>query len=110
MLSDPEYNAAQSIANRALPGQTGLVVALEKTRYAGSPTALTTGILPGWGIDRAMRLGADAVMMLILYHPDAGELTECLERLTVDVIDECQRADQAQFLEPVSYNIDQEID
>ena len=109
VLLDPEYSAAQMIYNRALPGKTGMVVALEETGYGGSTRARTSRILPQWSTSKAKRMGADAVKLMIYYHPDAGELTDNLERLTTEVIDGCRQADIALFLEPVTYSIDPEV-
>ncbi len=106
VLTDPVYGAAQGIASGALPGNIGLLVALEETGYTGESTARTTEIIPNWGISKIKRMGADAVKLLLYYHPDAGELTEQQEQLTRKVIAECENEDIAFFLEPVSYSID----
>ena len=45
-LRDPAYNAARAVGNRALPGQTGLPVAVEETGYIGQATA-RANTLPG---------------------------------------------------------------
>src|SRR5436190_7849948 len=39
VLLDPEVSAAQAIAERALPHDVGLVVAVESTGYTGDATA-----------------------------------------------------------------------
>lgn len=109
VLLDPEFGAAQMIARRALPGNIGLVVALEETGYGGSGSARTSRILPGWSVNKVKRMGADAVKLLIYYHPNAGEVTESLENLTINVVDQCRQADIALFLEPVTYSIDPQI-
>lgn len=110
VLLDPEYSAAQSIANGALPGRTGLLVAVEETGYSGSATARKSRLLPGWSVPKIKRMGADAVKLLIYYHPDAGELTEHQEMLTQEVIQDCRRYDIAFYLEVVSYSIDPKLD
>lgn len=110
VLLDPEYSAAQSIASGVLPGGTGLLVAIEETGYSGSATARKSSLLSGWSVDKIKRMGADAVKLLIYYHPDAGELTDYQEGLTRDIIQDCRRYDIAFYLEPVSYSIDPELD
>jgi tagatose 1,6-diphosphate aldolase len=110
VLTDPVYGAAQAIASGALPGKVGLLVALEETGYTGEPTARVTEMIPDWNIGKIKRMGADAVKLLLYYHPDAGEITEQQERLTSEVIAECTRMDIAFFLEPVSYSIDPQND
>jgi len=106
VLTDPVYGAAQAIASGALPGNVGLLVALEETGYTGESTARVTEMIPDWNVGKIKRMGADAVKLLLYYHPDAGKLTEQQERLTSEVIADCERADIAFFLEPVSYSID----
>jgi tagatose 1,6-diphosphate aldolase len=110
VLLDPVYSAAQSIANGSLPGKVGLLVAVEETGYSGSAEARLTTLLPDWSVEKIKRMGADAVKLLIYYHPAAGKLTEQQEQLTSKVIQECRRLDIAFFLEAVSYSIDPETD
>jgi len=110
VLLDPEYSAAQSIASGILPGRTGLLVAVEQTGYSGSATARKSRLLPGWSVAKIKRMGADAVKLLIYYHPDAGEVTDHQEMLTREVIQDCRRYDIAFFLEVVSYSIVPNLD
>lgn len=105
VLLDPLYGAAQTIVDGALPGQTGLLVALEKTGYSGPSTRRVTQILPDWSVRKIKRLGADAVKFLLYYHPDSGEIAERQEQLTSQVIAACQEDDIPLFLEVVSYSI-----
>ncbi len=74
VLLDPEVSAAQAIAGRAIPGGVGLVVALESTGYTGDSTARHAQIIPGWSVEKARRMGASAVKLLVYYHP---EFTHC---------------------------------
>jgi tagatose 1,6-diphosphate aldolase len=55
-------------------------------------------------------MGADAVKLLIYYHPDAGEVTDHQEILTRKVIQDCRRYDIALYLEVVSYSIDPKLE
>ncbi len=110
VLLDPIYGAPQAIAAGdgagALPGQVGLLVALEETGYTGEATARRTRLLPGWGIAQIKRMGASAVKLLVYYHPDAEEVAAVQESLIGHVVDECRRYDIPLFLEAVSYSID----
>jgi tagatose 1,6-diphosphate aldolase len=110
VLTDPLYGAAQGIASGALPGNVGLLVALEETGYTGESTARVTEMIPGWTVSKIKKMGADAVKLLLYYHPDAGELTNRQEHLVKQIIDECKQEDIAFYLEPVSYSIDPQID
>jgi tagatose 1,6-diphosphate aldolase len=110
VLLDPVYGAAQLIANQTLPAGAGLMVALEETGYEGNPNARISSILTGWSVAQAKRMGADAVKLLVYYHPQAGAITEKIEDLVRRIIQECRLADLALFLEPVSYSIDAHAD
>ncbi len=73
VLIDPELGGAQCIAEGALPGNVGLIMALEATGYTGDPTQRESRILEGWSIEKAQRMGASGVKLLVYYHPDAPQ-------------------------------------
>jgi tagatose 1,6-diphosphate aldolase len=110
ILLDPLYGAPQAIANDLLPAQTGLLVAVEETGYSGKPSARISSILPDWGVEKIKRMGADAVKLLIYYHPDAGQVTEGQECLVKEIVQACRLHDIALFLEVVSYSINPSIE
>jgi tagatose-1,6-bisphosphate aldolase len=110
VLLDPVYGAAQLIANQVLPTGSGLMVALEESGYEGNPNSRSSSILAGWSVSKAKRMGADAIKLLVYYHPDAGEMSETLEYLIRKVVQECRQADITLFLEPVSYSIDPKME
>ena len=70
VLLDPEVSAAQAIAAGKLPGNKGLVVAVESTGYAGDAAARRAQIIPGWSVEKAKRMGASMIKLLVYYHPD----------------------------------------
>ncbi len=105
VLLDPEFGAAQCVAAGALPGQTGLLVALEATGYTGDPQARHSRILPGWSVAKAKRMGASAVKLLVYYHPDAPTAGE-IEALVRQTAADCAAEDLAFFIEPLSYSPD----
>jgi len=102
VLLDPEVGGAQCIAAGVLPGKIGLVVALEATGYTGNLRARRSDILPGWSVMKAKRMGANAVKLLIYYHPDAPTAPD-VEALVRYVATTCAEADLPFFLEPLSY-------
>jgi tagatose 1,6-diphosphate aldolase len=110
VLLDPLYGASQSIARDVLPAKTGLLVAVEKTGYSGKSTARISSLLPDWGVAQIKKMGADAVKLLIYYHPDGGELTKKQENLTSQIARQCLEHDIAFFLEAVSFSIDPKHD
>ncbi len=104
VLLDPEVSAAQSISESRLAGNTGLVVALESTGYTGKPTARQSQIIPGWSIEKAKRMGASAVKLLVYYHPKAHLAAE-IEDFVSHVAEECLKFDLPLMLEPLSYSL-----
>lgn len=105
ILLDPQFGAAQAVAVGALAPGCGLLVAVEKTGYTGDPTARESQILPGWGVEKIVRMGADGVKLLIYYHPQAPNAAE-QEALVARVGEECRRFDIPFFLEPLSFALD----
>jgi tagatose-1,6-bisphosphate aldolase len=106
VLLDPEFSAAQAVSARAIPGNVGLVVAIESTGYGGAPTARQSQVLPGWNIEKAKRMGADAVKLLVYYHPDSST-ADGIEAFVKQVADDCRKYDLAIMLEPLSYSLEE---
>ena len=105
ILLDPEFSAAQAVAAGALPGQVGLVVAVESTGYGGSPTARQSQVLPEWSVEKAKRMGASMIKLLVYYHPNSPTAHE-IENFVRQVADECAQFDLGLMLEPLSYSLD----
>jgi tagatose 1,6-diphosphate aldolase len=106
VLLDPEVSAGQAVAQRVLPKGVGLVVALESTGYTGDATARHAQIIPGWSVEKAKRMGASAVKLLVYYHPDSSTAKE-IEDFTSQVAENCLKYDLALMLEPLSYSLDE---
>jgi tagatose-1,6-bisphosphate aldolase len=104
VLLDPEVSAAQAVAAGVIPNHTGLVVAVEATGYGGAATARQSQILPGWSVEKAKRMGASMVKLLVYYHPDSPLASE-IEAFVRQVADECTRLDLGLMLEPLSYSL-----
>jgi tagatose 1,6-diphosphate aldolase len=109
VLLDPEYGAAQAVSVGALPGRVGLVVAVEKTGYAGKPEARQSMILPGWSVEKISRMGAAAVKLLLYYRPDAANASR-QEALVREVGEACLEYDIPFFLEPLSFSLDPAVE
>ena len=106
VLLDPEVSAAQAIAARSIPNNVGLVVAVESTGYTGDATARQAQIIPGWSVEKAKRMGASAIKLLVYYHPDSPTAPE-IESFTKNIADECAKHDLVLMLEPLSYSLDE---
>jgi len=100
VLLDPETAAGQCVADGSMPGRTGLIVALD-TGSTGDPLNRSTSLVEHWSVEKAVRLGASAVKMLLYYHPEAPEADE-RETLVQRVAQDCARFDIPLFLEPLS--------
>jgi tagatose 1,6-diphosphate aldolase len=107
VLLDPEFSAAQAIASQAIPKQIGLVVAVESTGYTSDPYARLAQILPDWSVEKAKRMGADAIKLLVYYHPDSSTAGD-IEAFVKQVANDCRKYDIAFMLEPLSYPLDPE--
>ena len=105
VLLDPELGAAQAIASGALPGDRGLIVALERTGYGGPSHARESRQLEGWGPGKVKRMGASAAKLLVYYHP-ASKTAREIEDLVVRVAEACAREDLLLMLEPLVYDPD----
>ena len=106
VLLDPEVSAAQAIARRAIPNSVGLVVAVESTGYTGDATARHAQIILGWSVEKAKRMGASAIKLLVYYHPDSSTAGE-IEDFTSKIAEECGKYDLVLMLEPLSYSLEE---
>jgi len=105
VLLDPQYGAAQCIASGALPGNVGLVVSVEASGYSGDAAARVSRMLSGFSVEKARRMGANAIKLLVYYHPEAATAGE-IESFVAQVAGDCARADMPLFLEQLSYSLD----
>ena len=105
VLLDPEVSVAQAVAAHDIPKNAGLVVAVESTGYTGDVTARRAQIIPGWSVEKAKRMGASAIKLLVYYHPDSPTAKE-IEDFTLKVAGDCLKHDLILMLEPLSYSLD----
>ena len=104
ILLDPEFGLGESLASGAL-GRTGLIVSLEETGYGGASQDRLSKLVPGWTTEKAVRVGADAVKLLVYYHPRAASAS-VQEDLVQRTADECQKLEIPLFLEPLSFPLE----
>jgi tagatose 1,6-diphosphate aldolase len=105
LLLDPVYGAPQAVTAGVLPREVGLTVALEASGYTGDPAARDSQVLPEWSVAKAKRMGADAVKLLVYYHPRSST-AGAIRDLVGEVADACAYYDIAFFLETLSYSLD----
>jgi tagatose 1,6-diphosphate aldolase len=110
VLTDPIYGYAGAVAD--LPGSVGLLLAYEDTGYdRGGPDGKErrTRLIEGWSVEKARRAGANAIKVLLYYHPDASEETNRHQQeLVRRVGDECVRHQVPFLLETVAYALEEE--
>jgi tagatose 1,6-diphosphate aldolase len=109
LVLDPIYSAGQAIVREHLPGQIGLLCAIEEQGYLGDAYERRTPMLVGWGVEKAKRLGANGIKLLLFYHPDAGAASQAQERLVASIAADCRRYEIPLFLEPITYSIDPDV-
>src|SRR5437016_6807052 len=106
-LLDPEFGVAPAINRFALPGRTGLLVALEQSGYEKKGNWRLTTLLEGWTVEKVKRLGASAAKLLLFFNPDAPrEIVDHQLKVVKTIADECRRLDLAFVCEPMSYAVD----
>ena len=107
-LLDPEYGVGPAINRFALPGRTGLLVALETSGYEKKGNWRLTTLLEGWNVEKIKKLGASAAKLLVFFNPDAPrEVVDHQVKVVRSVADECLRLDLAFVCEPMSYPVDE---
>ncbi len=106
VLLDPVYGLEAALA---MPGSCGLLMAVEKTGYAGSAQERRVDFIPGWDVALIRRMGASAVKLLVYYHPDAGAVTDDVDAVVARIAAECRTHDIPLFVEPLSYSRDEAV-
>jgi tagatose-1,6-bisphosphate aldolase len=102
VLLDPEIGVPRCLAKSALPPHVGLLVALD-TGSTGDPAALRTGLVPNWGAEQTLRVGAAGAKLLVYYHPDAPDAPQ-VEALVRTIAQACAGAELPFYLEPLAYD------
>lgn len=106
VLLNAEYGATGVVRGGVLPGATGLVVTLDRSGYTGHTTARVVELVPEWDADRAKRIEASGVKLLVYYHPDSATARQT-EELATQGGRSCLEAQTPLFLEVLTYSPDQ---
>jgi tagatose 1,6-diphosphate aldolase len=105
VLTDPVYGYPYSIHD--LPRGPGLLLTYEETHYDTIAGNRYTKLIEGWSVFKALSAGADAVKVLLYYHPDGDERARRHQQdLVRRVGQECAEHDIAFVLELVAYALD----
>lgn len=97
ILIDPALATSRQAAGLP-PLAPGLIVGIEDGDYEAAATS--PRLLPGWTVERAARLGADAVKISFTFDPDAD--TAPAERFVAETARQCGLADLPLFCEPLA--------
>ncbi|MBE2185111.1 MAG: tagatose 1,6-diphosphate aldolase [Anaerolineae bacterium] len=103
ILLDPIYGIAPGLQAGWLPGHVGLLCPLEVTDYSLHPGQRGFQPIPDWSVGKIKRLGANAVKLLLFYHPQA-ENAATQQAIAAAVVKDCARYDIPLFLEPIVYS------
>ena len=66
ILTDPTYGLGAAMR---MNGQSGLLLALEKSGYSGDSSYRKTELIPGWTAEKIRKVGANAVKFMVYYNP-----------------------------------------
>jgi len=109
VLTDPIYGYPYSY--QSMPPGIGLLLAHEETGYERSGSTgkeRKTTLIEGWSVEKAEHAGADAVKLLLYYHPDASEEVRRYQQDLVQRLGEsCEQASMPFLLELVAYAIEE---
>lgn len=104
ILLDPEVGAFQTIAEQSIHKSSGLIIALEESGYSGDHQARESKLLSDWSIQKSKLIGADAVKLLVYYHPQSPK-ARMIEDLVENVAEQCNHWDILFMVEPLTYSI-----
>jgi tagatose 1,6-diphosphate aldolase len=109
ILLDPEIGGPKCIASNVLNRKKGLIISLEKSGYSGKSSLRRNELLHGWDLEKTIRMGADAVKLLVYYNPTAKNTSET-EQLISKVSESCDKYEIPFFLETLTYSLNPQFD
>ncbi len=103
ILLDPEYGL-EAVKVRAK--NAGVLLAYESSGYDNTRPGRIPDLLEDWTVAKLIKAGADAIKVLIYYHPDEKREVNQIKHTFVERIGaECARHDVPFFLEFVGYPV-----
>jgi tagatose-1,6-bisphosphate aldolase len=106
LLLDPVWSHAQAIATGTLPRSVGVIEALDMLRYTpDSPPGWDPDTVPrpGWTPEKAARIGADGVKLVVIYRAERGELAARQRKLVAELVAACRAVSLPLVVEPIWY-------
>lgn len=104
ILLDPEYGLD---AVKVKDPNAGVLLAYESSGYDNTKPGRIPDLLDDWTVGKLVKAGADAIKVLIYYHPDDKKEVNQVKHSFVERIGtECAYHDVPYFLEFVGYPVD----
>ncbi len=104
ILLDPEYGLN---AVKVRDSQAGVLLAYESSGYDNTRPGRLPDLLEDWTVSKLIKAGADAIKVLLYYHPDDKKEVNQIKHTFVERIGaECAYHDVPYFLEFVGYPVD----
>jgi tagatose 1,6-diphosphate aldolase len=105
VLIDVEFGYPNCL--REIPGNVGLLLAYERPGFDPSGAGgreRRSALIEGWSVEKARRAGANAIKLLLFYHPHACASTNDHQKaLARQVGEECARHELPFLLELLGY-------
>ena len=103
LLTDPIYGYGSTID--VIPRDTGVMLSIEITGYNTVNTfERHSRLIEGFSVEKAAKLGADAIKLLIWYHKEASRATiEHQNNIIKRVAEQCNKFEVPLILEIVNY-------
>ncbi len=102
VLIDPVYGLGTAVLGGSLPGNVGMLLAVEDGDYASVDKEAR--LFEGWSVAKAKQVGANAIKCFFYYHPDDERVARHQEGFVRDLVEDCARHDLPLFAEPLSYD------
>ena len=98
ILVDPGFVEGTCFTRSGDLSQTGLILGIEDGDYADVLTS--SRLLPGRSVEKAARLGVDAVKISMFFDP--GDDTSAARAFVTEVVDQCRQQQVPLFAEPLA--------
>ncbi|MFK7803340.1 MAG: tagatose 1,6-diphosphate aldolase [Anaerolineae bacterium] len=103
VLIDPVYGLGPAVLNGAVPGNVGMLLAVEDGDYAS--VTKEARLFDGWSVAQAKRAGANGIKCFFYFHPDDKAVAEHQEKFVRQLSADCAEHDIPLFAEPLSYDV-----
>lgn len=103
VLIDPVYGLGPAVLNGAVPGNVGMLLAVEDGDYAS--VTKEARLFDGWSVAQAKRAGANGIKCFFYFHPDDKVVAEHQEKFVRQLSADCAEHDIPLFAEPLSYDV-----